>query len=166
MIHHKDDDDGSDSGSAQSFRTVRESPGEESTPTPPPATITAASLSSLAVPGQHDSDVSGSSNSVSAAGAGTRRRKSVRVSLQPTFSPSPPALDEDEDEIWKRSGRPEPTLGSGGGSANGYDDNDEHDKRKNGARDHRERDFWVDSSDEDEEYSKARRLLTRASRKR
>jgi hypothetical protein len=97
------------------------------------------------------------------------------VSLQPTFSPSPPALDEDEDEIWKRSGRPEPLVGGGGGT-NGHDDDDDHDhdhdKRKNGrwkngARDRdRERDFWVDSSDEDEEYSKARRMLTRASKKR
>jgi hypothetical protein len=64
--------------------------------------------------------------------------------------------DEDEDEIWKRSGRPEPL-------------DDDHDKRngrrKDGARD-RERDFWVDSSDEDEEYSKARRMLTRAGKKR
>jgi hypothetical protein len=173
--HRKDDDDGSDSGSAQSFRTVRESL-EETTPTLPPATIPVGSSSSLAIPGQNDSDVSaGSSNSATGAGAGPRRRKSVRVSLQPTFSPSPPALDEDEDEIWKRSGRPEPLVGGGGGT-NGHDDDDDHDhdhdKRKNGrwkngARDRdRERDFWVDSSDEDEEYSKARRMLTRASKKR
>lgn len=165
MNHHKDDDDGSDNGSAQSFCTVRESLEEETTPTPPPATIPAASSTSLVVPGQNDSDASGSSNSAAGAGAGTRRRKSVRVSLQPTFSPSPPALDEDEDEIWKRSGRPEPL----GGGMNDNDDNGGHDKRngrrKNGARD-RERDFWVDSSDEDEEYSTARRLLTRASKKR
>jgi hypothetical protein len=163
------DDDGSDSGSVQSFRTVRESLGEERTPTPPATTILAASSSSLVVPGLNDSDASVSSNSAAGAGtgAGTRRRKSVRVSLQPTFSPSPPALDEDEDEIWKRSGRPEPLV-VGGGAMNDHDDHD-HDKRngrwKNGARD-RERDFWVDSSDEDEEYSKARRMLTRASKKR
>ena len=160
------DDDGSDSGSAQSFRTVRES-FDEATPTPPAATITAPSSSSLVVPGQNDSDVSASSNSAAdaGAGAGTRRRKSVRVSLQPTFSPSPPALDEDEDEVWKRSGRPEQHV---------LDDNDdqdcEHDKRngkwKNGGDRDRERDFWVDSSEEDEEYSKARRMLTRARKKR
>ena len=190
--HDKDDEDGSDSGSVRSFRTVRESLDEETTPTPPAATITAASSSlpsSLAVPGQHDSDVSGSSNnSAAGAGAGTRRRKSVRVSLKPTFSPSPPALDDDEDEIWKRSGRPEPLPVGGGGTTNDHhddsdDDHDQdHDKRnasglwKNlngGARDHHhhhhhhgERDFWADSSDEDEEYSKARRLLTRASSKK
>ncbi len=164
----KDDvDEGSDSDSIGSFRTVRESLEEEPTPTPQLATIPTSS-SSLAVPGQNESEVSGSSNSAAGAGAGTRRRKSVRVSLQPTFSPSPPALDEDEDEIWKRSGRPEPL---GGNTNGGHDDDDDydHDKRngwgKNGARD-RERDFWVDSSDEDEEYSKARKMLTRTSKKR
>jgi hypothetical protein len=169
--HLKDDDDGSDSESAGSFRTVRESLEEEATPILPSATIPAASSTSLVVPGQNDSDdVSGSSNSAIGAGAGTRRRKSVRVSLQPTFSPSPPALDEDEDEIWKRSGRPEPLVGGG---MNGLDDHDDHDhdKRdgrwKNGdARVEREQDFWADSSDEDEEYSKARRMLTRTSKKR
>jgi hypothetical protein len=164
---HKDDDDESDSGSTGSFRTVRESPEAESLPTP---TIPAASPSTLVVPGQDDSDdVSASSNSAigAGAGAGTRRRKSVRVSLRPTFSPSPPALDEDEDEIWKRSGRPEPL-------ANDLDDNNDHDhdKRNGGWKNgsarasDRERDFWVDSSDEDEEYSKARRMLTRTSKKR
>lgn len=138
----KEDDEGSDNGSVASFRTVRESLEDEITPTPTPAITMPASSSSLAVQGQGESDVSAESTS-----AGTRRRKSVRVSLNPTFSPTPPALDEDEDEIWKRSGRPE-TLGDGA--------------VKNG----RERDFWADSSDEDEEYSKARRMLTRASKKR
>lgn len=145
------DDEGSDSGSIASFRTVRESLEDEVTPMPTPPTIPIpASSSSLAVPGQDESDVSASSNSA-VGGGGTRRRKSVRVSLQPTFSPTPPALDEDEDETWKRSGRPEPR-----GDVNGTDD------RGNG----RERDFWADSSDEDEEYSKARKMLTRASKKR
>lgn len=107
-----------------------------------------ASSSSLAVQGQGqgESDVSAESTS-----GGAKRRKSVRVSLKPTFSPTPPALDEDEDEIWKRSGRPE-ALGN----------NEDGDVKVNG----RERDFWADSSDEDEEYSKARKMLTRASKKR
>ena len=144
------DNEGSDSGSVASFRTVRESLEDEVMPTPTPAAmLIPASSSSLAVPGQDESDVSASSNS--AGGGGTRRRKSVRVSLQPTFSPTPPALDEDEDETWKRSGRPDPR-----GDVNGDDD------KGNG----RERDFWADSSDEDEEYSKARKMLTRASKKK
>jgi hypothetical protein len=133
---------------------VRESPEEGGTPTLTPAvtmttTTMLASSSSLAVQGQGqgESDVSAESTS-----GGAKRRKSVRVSLKPTFSPTPPALDEDEDEIWKRSGRPE-ALGN----------NDDDDRVKvNG----RERDFWADSSDEDEEYSKARKMLTRASKKR
>ena len=148
-----DDDDRSDSGSIASFRTVRESPEEGGTPTLTPAvtmttTTMLASSSSLAVQGQGqgESDVSAESTS-----GGAKRRKSVRVSLKPTFSPTPPALDEDEDEIWKRSGRPE-ALGN----------NEDGDVKVNG----RERDFWADSSDEDEEYSKARKMLTRASKKR
>jgi len=44
-----------------------------------------------------------------------------------------------------------------------HDDNDHfHARGKNG----RERDFWADSSDEDEEYSRARRMLTRVSKKK
>jgi hypothetical protein len=138
------DEDGSDSGSVASFRTVRETLDEEPVSPSPP----------LAIPGKDESDVSSSTVSASAAAPGTSnggtavRRKSVRVSLQPTFSPTPPALDEDEDEAWERSGRP-------WGDAEGV-------AEVNG----RERDFWADSSDEDEEYSKARRLLTRASKKR
>jgi hypothetical protein len=142
---------------------VRESLEEGTPPTPTPTRTPApammttsilASSSSVAVQGQGqgESDVSAESTS-----AGTRRRKSVRVSLKPTFSPTPPALDEDEDEIWKRSGRPEP-LGHDGAAAAANDDG----VKVNG----RERDFWADSSDEDEEYSKARKMLTRASKKR
>jgi hypothetical protein len=147
------DEDGSDSGSVASFRTVRETLEEESEP---PVSVQASPM--LAVPGKDESDVSSSTASASAAtpgtgtgaGAGvgangTVRRKSVRVSLQPTFSPTPPALDEDEDEAWERSGRP-------------WGEDDE----RNG----RDRDFWQDSSDEDEEYSKARKLLVRATKKR
>jgi hypothetical protein len=86
------------------------------------------------------------------------------VSLQPTFSPTPPAVDEDEDEVWERSGRP-PLRGATNGTARHHgDEDDRHAQGKN--VNGRERDFWAESSDEDEEYSKARRLLTRASRKR
>jgi len=92
-------------------------------------------------------------------------------------------LDEDEEETWERSGRPKP-LGAGSGAGTGTrkdavaaaaadDDGKDggvvvHEGRNGRGRDEngRERDFWADSSDEDEEYVKARRLLTRASRKR
>ncbi|KAH9013234.1 hypothetical protein EDB85DRAFT_2158382 [Lactarius pseudohatsudake] len=147
-----EDDDGSDSGSIASFQTVRETLDDEPTPVPPPAPAPPALAAALALPGRDDSDVSASTISLgTGAGAnGPTRRKSVRMSLQPTFSPTPPALDEDEDEAWGRSGRPW-GVAVGNGGAGGKE---------------RERDFWADSSDEDEEYSNARKLLTRAGKKR
>jgi hypothetical protein len=74
------------------------------------------------------------------AGAAPQRRKSVRVSLQPTFSPTPPAIDDTEDEAEEGSrhapwSSPPPA------------------------------DMWEDSSEEDVEYQKAKKLLNRASRK-
>jgi len=148
-----DDDEGSDSGSIASFQTVRETLDDEPTPVPPSAPVPAAAAA-LALPGKDDSDVSASTVSTgTGAGAAAVRRKSVRMSLQPTFSPTPPALDEDEDEAWDRSGRPWGVARNGGENAGV------------GGKE-RERDFWADSSDEDEEYSNARKLLTRASKKR
>ncbi|KAI9511810.1 hypothetical protein F5148DRAFT_974552 [Russula earlei] len=168
------DDEGSDSGSVASFRTVREMP-EEELAAPAPAAVPAPppSSSTLAVPGQDESDVSTSTIS---ANGGPTRRKSVRVSLQPTFSPTPPALDEDEDETWERGGRPAPLRSSsgtrGGRAVNGRKRHDDgSDDVVDGeaswrGRNGRDRDLWADSSDEDEEYAKARKLLTRASKKR
>jgi hypothetical protein len=66
------------------------------------------------------------------------RRKSVRVSLQPTFSSTPPALCDEDGEgyaPWNES------VSEGGRSARGGD-------------------VWADSSEEDEVYSRARRLLS------
>jgi hypothetical protein len=152
--NNDDGDEGSDSGSIASFRTVRETLDEDDYPTPtPPSAPAPAAAAALALPGRVDSDVSTSTASAgSGAGAGAARRKSVRMSLQPTFSPTPPALDEDEDEdeAWGRSGRPW-RVGKGVENAGGNE---------------RERDFWADSSDEDEEYSNARKLLVRASNKK
>jgi hypothetical protein len=66
----------------------------------------------------------------------------VRVSLQPTFSATPPAIDDDtEDED------------AGGGSHAPW-----------GGR-AQPADMWEDSSEEDVEYQKAKKLLTRISRK-
>jgi hypothetical protein len=151
-----DDDDGSDSGSIASFRTVRETLDDSPTltPTPPTAPAPAAVAEALAPPGKDDSDVSASTASLgTGTSASTTRRKSVRMSLKPTFSPTPPALDEDENEAWGRSGRPWGVVANGGanGSAGGKE---------------RERDFWADSSDEDEEYANARKLLMRTGKKR
>ncbi|KAF7340852.1 hypothetical protein MSAN_02114700 [Mycena sanguinolenta] len=90
--------------------------------------------------GYGGSDLSASSASTqTGAPAVPQRRKSVRVSLQPTFSTTPPAIDEaDEDEEGGRHApwsRPQP------------------------------QDMWEDSSEEDIEYQKAKKLLTRISRK-
>ena len=150
--NHNDDgdDEDSDSGSFASFRTVRETLDDSPTPTLPPS---APAPAPPAPPGKEDSDVSASTASLSTeTGAGVARRKSVRMSLQPTFSPTPPALDEDEDVAWGRSGRPWGVVGNG--SANGVSGKE------------RERDFWADSSDEDEEYANARKLLMRTGKKR
>ncbi|KAK7047813.1 hypothetical protein VNI00_006141 [Paramarasmius palmivorus] len=78
------------------------------------------------------------------SGPQPRRRKSVRVSLQPTFSPTPPAIEDDEPPSWETSWD---------STADG----------KTGAND--SRDIWDDSSSEDIEYSRARSLLSKLSRK-
>lgn len=95
--------------SISSYRTAEESPIEgESTPSAP----------------QHDTESSTVSTET------PTRRKSVRVSLQPTFSPTPPALEDDEGHSrypWNS------TKG------------DNHDESSEPV-------IWQDSSDEDEEY--------------
>ena len=99
-----------------------------------------------------------------------RRRKSVRVSLQPTFSPSPPAIEYDEEEakdhapwVWRNDfsevrqqphhyqplqqlAAPVPVSPA---------------KQKSVAA---VVDMWMDSSDDDEEYKQAKVALTRAAK--
>ena len=122
-----------------------------------------------------------------------RRRKSVRVSLQPTFSPSPPAIEYDHEEEqsiyapWSRQDtvdhagatrdRDQSKLYNGSGSHAGSGRSEPLPApiplRAAGTEpktvvdvDHMERDMWQDSgSDEDEEYANAKRLLTRAAKK-
>ena len=108
-------------------------------------------------PDSHGSDLSNSTGSTILTAGGTdqppRRRKSVRMSLPPTFSATPPAIeDTDEDEGHA------PWASPGGGSIapRGWGTRIE----ASGARD-----AWQDSSDEDAEYSAARRMLARFSRK-
>jgi len=86
------------------------------------------------------------------------RRKSVRMSLPPTFSATPPALDDNDEETrgrynpWSSSSvRAEPSSARSTGWTTRID--------QNGTRD-----AWQDSSDEDEEYRTAKRLLNRLSR--
>ncbi|KAG9308022.1 hypothetical protein JVU11DRAFT_12674 [Chiua virens] len=94
------------------------------------------------------------SSSVSTETPPVARRKSVRVSLQPTFSPTPPALC-DEDGVgyapWTTS------------FATRQDERGRARARLEGReRGRKGEDVWVDSSDEDEAYSRARRLLSGA----
>ncbi|KAL5492714.1 hypothetical protein ACEPAI_4161 [Sanghuangporus weigelae] len=84
------------------------------------------------------------------------RRKSVRVSLRPTFSPTPPAVtDYEEDRSpwapeppqksesrWVSRRSTENAAGTGPGAG-----------------------VWQNSSDEDEEYTRAREMLSTASKK-
>jgi hypothetical protein len=109
---------------------------EDRAPTPPP----------------HDpprSDISGtgtastsSTQTPTTTAAAPARRKSVRVSLEPTFSPTPPAFDDDDSHS---------PWGDGGDWVRG--------RKWEGEGE--ERDIWEDSSEEDEEYRRARRMLAR-----
>ncbi|KAG8220344.1 hypothetical protein J3R82DRAFT_3438 [Butyriboletus roseoflavus] len=98
------------------------------------------------------------------------RRKSVRMSLQPTFSPTPPALYDEDGEGYAPWSRSFSTHDEGGevGRREG-----EHARRAKGREGRNTRkglkgsgsgdaqeDMWADSSEEDEVYSHARRLLS------
>ncbi|KAH7886486.1 hypothetical protein F5I97DRAFT_1829119 [Phlebopus sp. FC_14] len=134
-----------DSASISSYVTGRESPEPDEpvapSPSPPP------------VP-PHDK---GDTPSNASTETPPVRRKSVRVSLQPTFSPTPPALYENDDDV---SGRYAPWSSLGAPSKEGWN-------MKNGSAfgDDGRGDLWQDSSEEDEEYSRARRLLSRVGKK-
>ncbi|KAL1943518.1 hypothetical protein VTO73DRAFT_3963 [Trametes versicolor] len=150
----------SDVSSISSYETGHEVFDDEPEPTPPPSPTLPPPP-----PPPHD-NVSDVSNSTTSTASPPVRRKSVRMSLPPTFSATPPALDEtDEDERerhepWSRSSR------ARGGSATPRAENAGNGGawgsriEQNGARD-----VWADSSDEDTEYSAAKRLLTRLARK-
>ncbi|KAF8198200.1 hypothetical protein K438DRAFT_2016305 [Mycena galopus ATCC 62051] len=155
--------DSDDAASISSYETGHESFNEDGDeteheddhgkpPTPPPREYgNGTILHDSPVPNNHNliedygyggSDLSASSASTqTGAPAVPQRRKSVRVSLQPTFSATPPAIDdytEDEEEEGNRHApwSSPPTA-----------------------------DMWEDSSEEDIEYQKAKKLLTRISRK-
>ena len=119
-----------------------------------------------------------------------RRRKSVRVSLQPTFSPSPPAVEYDDDKeeqpwVWKQDLHRHTTVTSieGGGGGRQQQQiqvhapvpvpagsslllNPTHHRQQKvvAAPPEPAHDIWEDS-DEDVEYQNAKLLLTRAAKK-
>ncbi|KIK95392.1 hypothetical protein PAXRUDRAFT_25520 [Paxillus rubicundulus Ve08.2h10] len=78
------------------------------------------------------------------------RRKSVRVSLHPTFSPTPPASYDNDEEAYAPWSKSSSVDGVGW-------------KMKVGQVP--DGDLWQDSSEEDEEYSRARRLLSRTGKR-
>ena len=136
-----------DATSISSYATGRESLDED---TPVAArTPQVSSSPSPQPPPKHDgmgSDVSGSSTTTDGA---PTRRKSVRMSLPPTFSVTPPAIEDESDE--ETRGRHAPWGPSGQWSS-----------RIHSAH---ESDVWQDSSEEEEDYSTAKRLLNRMSKR-
>ncbi|KAH0580775.1 hypothetical protein J132_04238 [Termitomyces sp. J132] len=75
-----------------------------------------------------------------------KRRKSVRVSLNPTFSATPPAIEYDDKEPWVSGA--DTRFGMNGSVEGGTKEKDVGD-------------MWEDSSEEDVEYARARSLLSR-----
>jgi hypothetical protein len=147
---------------------------------------------------QHQTPVSSQQSQAESSRTPPRRRKSVRVSLKPTFSPSPPAIEYDYEEEHQRY------------AAWGRRHENEHERAEEGGRSHSPSrsllpppppppplhpqttavvaptpvraapvqhrlvgggsggvaDMWDDSGeDEDEDYTRAKRLLARAAKK-
>lgn len=168
-------DDG-DASSVSSYETTREMSGEDlddeedntDTPLPTPhLSFTPTIPNGPPVPPKEVEAVVGGGSQVSQSTSSTTatsssnaptRRKSVRMSLPPTFSTTPPAIDDNEAgtvrgrsyEPWSP---PLPVKGEQGGWRSKIREPVQHET-------------WHDSSDsEDEEYRRAKRLLTRMSRK-
>ncbi|KAJ7596711.1 hypothetical protein C8J56DRAFT_918141 [Mycena floridula] len=117
------DDDGASISSYETGLETFEDPEEHPPPAPPKEngsdlamSVSSASTETPAVPEKSH-----------------RRRKSVRVSLKPTYSATPPAIDYEEEEVWVDRGQ---ALNNN-------------------------RNVWEDSSDEDIEYTRAKKLLSR-----
>lgn len=120
-------------------------------PPPPPEKVTGGS----------DISNSNSTNSTDTATGTARpaRKKSVRMSLPPTFSATPPAVYFDDSESERR--RQVPWTANPSSSAQPSEAGPWSSRLDENAQ----RDVWQDSSDEDAEYSAARRLLARVTRK-
>ena len=144
----KEDDDTSSISSYETGHEVFDDEPEPVVPPPPPeksgprSTGSDVSSSTLTAFGNANGTANGAADANEAI-APPVRRKSVRMSLQPTFSPTPPAVEDDDDgQLWSgprtSNGKAHPEVG----------------------------DLWVDSSDEDEEYSRAKAALRRVSKKK
>ncbi|CAL1702523.1 unnamed protein product [Somion occarium] len=107
------------------------------------------------------SDLSHSTTSHSSEGGHTVR-KSVRMALPPTFSSTPPALDDDDDT---ERARYKPWSSA---PVVRHPTSDHRHVRSWSSRvpdGSPTRDVWEDSSDEDEDYGRAKQLLFKFSRK-
>lgn len=89
-----------------------------------------------------------------------RKRKSVRVSLKPTFSPSPPAIEYSEEG---NSDRRPSSRHHSPKSLHPYAPVRRVPISSHGEGD--QTDNWADSSDEDEEYKNAKAALSKAAKK-
>ncbi|KAI0065120.1 hypothetical protein BV25DRAFT_1822238 [Artomyces pyxidatus] len=130
----------SDASSISSYATGREAFDEEEDVPPAPPSKDHAS-----------SDLSASTIDA----GGPTRRKSVRMSLNPTFSPTPPAVDDDDDDVWRMNGNGRPNGKANGGFKGGEDEGDVVAVG-----------VWEDSSSEDEEYARAKSMLKKVGRKK
>lgn len=133
---------GDDTASISSYETVHENPDSRPNSPVPPLVPPRDLMVNTGI----DSDLSHGTSSTAITSIDTglpSRRKSVRMSLPPTYSRTPPAREDWEVEKppWSPP-RDEAAWTPRNGNAD-------------------ERDLWEDSSDEDEEYSTARRLLSR-----
>ncbi|KAF9222111.1 hypothetical protein BS17DRAFT_756261 [Gyrodon lividus] len=141
-----------DSASISSYATGRESfeVEPEATLSSPPATHSYSSpLPPLPPP--HSDQVPDPPSSNVSTETPPVRRKSVRVSLHPTFSPTPPALYDNDEEAYALWSKPSSSV-----DGVGWKKRNEHVP---------DSDLWQDSSEEDEEYSRARRLLSRVGKR-
>ncbi|KAJ4490797.1 hypothetical protein J3R30DRAFT_3400058 [Lentinula aciculospora] len=136
----------------------------------PQAQVPKAIIAGISIPGLTESNtaVNATTTTTHVTGLPPRRRKSVRVSLQPTYSVTPPAIEyDDEDEIGigmeerNHSWRSDATRGSDTDESSG--ENGRSDKRENQTDGVPGQDIWTDSSDEDAEYQKARKLFSMSS---
>jgi len=134
-----------DNASISSYETVHENLDSRSDSPPAPPVPPRDPAISAGV----DSDLSQGTSSTAIASTDNgipSRRKSVRMSLPPTYSITPPAKEDWEVEKPPWSGPRE------------YVREDTSRSENVG-----ERDLWEDSSDEDEEYRTARKLLSKLS---
>ena len=134
-----------DTASISSYETVHENPDSRpdspAPPVPPRDPVVNTGV---------DSDLSHGTSTTAIGSTDTgipSRRKSVRMSLPPTYSRTPPAREDREADKAPWSPPPDRVR----------------DSRTSGNGNAGERDLWEDSSDEDDEYSTARKLLNKLS---